>query len=482
MKTHVSLFTGSGIPCLAAKNAGFETVAVCESDPACQYALRKLWPEAILFEDVKTADWSKVTGPIDLLDAGVPCQPVSTAGKQLGDKDERWLWPATIRAVRALMPRFVVFENPCAIILHGLERIVAEMETLGYDFLPKDEAGNFTPLVVGAWNVGAPHRRNRVWIVGKFSDAASGGQRTDGPARGGERYVDECGESVANSSRQSRQQRAERDGVGERGEQLGDAARDNERRNAKSRVNGQRQSPGGSSGDECEIVAIPECGIGRSKRRTRRTEELQPDGDAIGRSQDDGGSGGSGSHGQLGDSKRDGLQSSGRAATEVSSQRCNGTLSDEEIYGDCRFGGSDEFGFDFIDGSGPVSEEVECGLADAIGGDSGSGSNQPQREENQRTPFRWPSRPGQPQHDWEAPRLTQCGLGVSTSGMGQRLLREAFGIAEGIRDDTLDRVAEKIEKIAATRSNKSGLRMAGNGWCQPVAEMIFQWIAEQIED
>lgn len=163
--THVGLFEGSGIPSLCAKNAGFKTIAQCENDPCCLYCLKRLWPDAIHYSDVRTADWEQIKEPTTLLTAGVPCQPVSCAGKQMGEKDERWLWPDTIRAVRELRPSWVVFENPPTIRLHGLERIVAELEDCGYIFIPKSPLGDFTPLQVGAEHVGAPHKRHRVWIV-----------------------------------------------------------------------------------------------------------------------------------------------------------------------------------------------------------------------------------------------------------------------------------------------------------------------------
>lgn len=160
MLTHVGLFEGSGIPSLAAAACGIKTVAYSEVDPACCFCLARLWPEAVNVGDVKTADWSQVPHPVFILTAGVPCQPVSTAGKQKGANDERWLWPETIRAVRDIRPAWLLFENPSAIILHGLERIVAELEGFGYEFIPKGPDGRFTPLRVGAWAVGAPHKRD----------------------------------------------------------------------------------------------------------------------------------------------------------------------------------------------------------------------------------------------------------------------------------------------------------------------------------
>lgn len=201
MLTHVGLFEGSGIPSLCAKMSGFRTIAQCENDPCCLYALKNMWPNILHYGDVKTADWNAIKERVTLLTAGVPCQPVSVAGKQLGEKDERWLWPDTIRAVRSLRPAWLLFENPPAIILHGLERIVAELESIGYEFIPKGDDGNFTPLRIGAWAVGATHKRDRVWIV---AYAAEVGRARQGDNERG--YVDKSSTAMADTHKTRREE------------------------------------------------------------------------------------------------------------------------------------------------------------------------------------------------------------------------------------------------------------------------------------
>ena len=88
MLTHVDLFAGSGIGSLAAEAAGFHTVAMCENDPVCQYVLRKLWPNTVLIEDIRKADWSIVPQPVTVLSAGVPCRNDEDVGMKAKSKHE----------------------------------------------------------------------------------------------------------------------------------------------------------------------------------------------------------------------------------------------------------------------------------------------------------------------------------------------------------------------------------------------------------
>ena len=102
---------------------------------------------------------------LDLLTAGVPCQPASVAGKRTGTEDDRWLWDETLRIVAEAQPRWVLFENPTGLLsLQGgvpFENVLSRLEGEGYEVFP--------PLVLPACAVGAPHRRDRVWIVGQLA-------------------------------------------------------------------------------------------------------------------------------------------------------------------------------------------------------------------------------------------------------------------------------------------------------------------------
>lgn len=104
--------------------------------------------------------------PVDLICGGVPCQPASCAGKQRGTADDRWLWPEALRIVREVGPKWFIFENVCGLLAleSGMvfDSLLLEMEALGYEV---------ETFVIPACSVDAPHRRDRVWIVGYSSQS-----------------------------------------------------------------------------------------------------------------------------------------------------------------------------------------------------------------------------------------------------------------------------------------------------------------------
>ena len=109
--THLGLFAGIGGFELAARWAGWETVAVCEWDSFCQKVLKHHFPNAEQYSDIRAADFTRYAGQIDILTGGFPCQPYSSAWKRLGKEDERHLWPEMLRAIQEVAPRWVVGEN-----------------------------------------------------------------------------------------------------------------------------------------------------------------------------------------------------------------------------------------------------------------------------------------------------------------------------------------------------------------------------------
>lgn len=156
MRTHVDLFSGIGGFSLACKWAGVETIAFSEIDPYASRVLQRHWPGIRNFGDVRSFPSMSAW----LLTAGVPCQPASVAGKRQGAADDRWLWPETLAVVENGTYEWLLFENPTGILSlnDGLEfeGICAALEGQGYEV---------QPLIVPACSVGAPHRRNRVWIL-----------------------------------------------------------------------------------------------------------------------------------------------------------------------------------------------------------------------------------------------------------------------------------------------------------------------------
>lgn len=170
MMRALSLFSGIGGMDLGAQWAGCETVAFCECEPFCQAVLKAHWPGIPIYDDVRTLTGDTIRaacGHIDIAWGGPPCQPASCAGQRKGRSDERWLWGEFLRLVCDIRPMWVLAENPPGLaslrggeydgILHGLE--APADGGIGYDL---------ETFCVGADDVGAPHVRKRLWIVGRL--------------------------------------------------------------------------------------------------------------------------------------------------------------------------------------------------------------------------------------------------------------------------------------------------------------------------
>lgn len=156
-----SLFSGIGGIDLGLERAGMRVVWQCESDPYCRAVLRKHWPDTYCFDDVRTITDAP---PVDLICGGFPCQPVSVAGLGKGPADEKWLWPEFCRVVGVLRPRFVLLENVPGLLARGrgMGDVLGSLASLGYD-----TEWDCVP----ACAVGAPHIRDRVWVVAYPSGA-----------------------------------------------------------------------------------------------------------------------------------------------------------------------------------------------------------------------------------------------------------------------------------------------------------------------
>lgn len=157
-----SLFSGYGGLDLAAIALfeGSEVAWHCEWADAPARILDHHWPGVPNFRDVTEIDWATVP-PADILTGGYPCQPFSTAGQRKGTNDERHLWPFVREAIRHLRPRYTVLEN------------VAGHRTLGFDRVLGDLAEDGMHVrwtSIRASDVGAPHHRERVFILVAPSD------------------------------------------------------------------------------------------------------------------------------------------------------------------------------------------------------------------------------------------------------------------------------------------------------------------------
>lgn len=153
--TFGSLFAGIGGLDLGLERAGMECRWQVEIDEYCRRVLAKHWPDVTRYEDVKNVGAHNLE-PVELVCGGFPCQPVSQAGAQRAEEDERWLWPEMRRIVRELRPRFVLVENVAGLTFRGMGRVLGDLATLGYD-------AEWEMLPACAF--GAGHVRERVFIV-----------------------------------------------------------------------------------------------------------------------------------------------------------------------------------------------------------------------------------------------------------------------------------------------------------------------------
>ena len=164
---HLDLFSGIGGFALAAQWMGWETVAFCEKEKYAKRVLERHWPNVPIIDDIRD-----IKEPIgcDILTGGFPCQPFSSAGKQKGKADDRYLWPEMLRVIALERPAWVVGENVAGLIGMALDTVLFDLENQGY---------SGRAFVIPAAGVDAPHRRDRVWIIARdISDPKS--QRLQG--------------------------------------------------------------------------------------------------------------------------------------------------------------------------------------------------------------------------------------------------------------------------------------------------------------
>ncbi len=157
----LDLFSGIGGFAAGFHRIGFKTVAFCESSPFARAVLAKTWPEIPCYHDVRnlTARQMRSDGVagIDVVCGGFPCQDISAAGQGAGlDGVRSGLWREMLRLVTECRPGWVVVENVPALRIRGADRVLDGLEAAGYACWP---------LVVGAAHAGAPHRRQRVFVL-----------------------------------------------------------------------------------------------------------------------------------------------------------------------------------------------------------------------------------------------------------------------------------------------------------------------------
>ena len=161
----LDLFSGLGGFSLGLERTGnFETIAFCDNDKYSNLVLQKHWKGVKIYNDVKEITKEKLESDgvelPDIITGGFPCQPFSVAGKQKGTSDDRHLWPEMFRIIQEFKPRWVIGENVKGLVnlQDGVvfETVCTDLEREGYEV----RAFN-----IPAAGVGAPHRRERIWIV-----------------------------------------------------------------------------------------------------------------------------------------------------------------------------------------------------------------------------------------------------------------------------------------------------------------------------
>ncbi|KAA6348683.1 DNA (cytosine-5)-methyltransferase 1 [termite gut metagenome] len=188
--THASLFSGIGGFEIAAQWAGFQNLFWCEKDDFCQRVLKYHFKESVGYGDITTTDFREWNGKINVLSGGFPCQPFSLAGKRRGTEDSRFLWEEMLRAVREIQPEWIIAENVLGLLTqeNGMvfERICTDLESESYEV---------QPFIIPACAVGAPHRRERVWIIAnRDSKRLRNGNKNDGEISHFKKRIQDDGE------------------------------------------------------------------------------------------------------------------------------------------------------------------------------------------------------------------------------------------------------------------------------------------------
>ncbi len=157
----LDLFSGIGGFSLGLeRTSGFSTVAFCEIEEFPRKVLAKHWPGVPCYHDVRELTAARLAADgisVDAICGGFPCQDISTAGRGAGIAGERsGLWKEYARLIGELRPQYAIMENVSALLGRGLDVVLGDLASIGYD-------AEWHCIPASA--VGAPHRRDRIWIV-----------------------------------------------------------------------------------------------------------------------------------------------------------------------------------------------------------------------------------------------------------------------------------------------------------------------------
>ena len=242
----LALFAGGGGGILGGLLLGWRTVCAVERDPYAASVLLARQNDGVLapfpiWDDVCTFDGRPWRGRVDVVSGGFPCQDISVAGKGAGIDGERsGLWGEMARIIGEVRPRFAFVENSPALVTRGLGRVLGDLAALGY---------NCRWTVLGAADVGAPHKRDRFWLVASDTDC------------------DRCDQVRERFSSAGCTPRASQDLADEGEPNMADTAR-HEQRRPQQRPEWQRAWPGGES-----IAAVRDTnGTRLAQRQSERSD------------------------------------------------------------------------------------------------------------------------------------------------------------------------------------------------------------------
>lgn len=138
-----------------------------------QRQLDGMFPRFPIWDDVRTFDGREWRGKVDIVSGGFPCQDISCAGKGAGiDGSRSGLWSEMARIIGEVRPRYAFIENSPMLVNRGLDRVLCDLAAMGFDA----EWG-----VVGAHHAGAPHKRDRIWILANTPSERRGETRQHRP-------------------------------------------------------------------------------------------------------------------------------------------------------------------------------------------------------------------------------------------------------------------------------------------------------------
>ena len=237
----LSLFTGAGGGVLGSKILGWECVGYVEYEKYCQEIIKQRITDGILdsapiFGDIRkfnSEGYAGVyTGMVDIVTGGFPCQPFSVAGKRAGENDVRNMWPETIKTISIVRPKFAFLENVPGLISSGyFGKVLGDLAEAGY---------SSRWCVIGASDVGANHKRKRLWIlaytvgnterstyrneIGKHientQDKCEGGELRANPSNGG---IDVANPECLRELQQEGSKQIERRRIGDKSENVSDS-------------------------------------------------------------------------------------------------------------------------------------------------------------------------------------------------------------------------------------------------------------------